>query len=352
VAPVPWSPWPIRSLHPRWRRYAENPRTALDGPVRVERPRWLAMPGSPPWLATDRQVEALARGTWHGRRPAVVHGHFATPHGQAAVRLGHHWRRPTVVTLHGSDVNLQPQARRGGRARLQAVVDGATEVLAVSSALAERTTLLTGRRPRVMPVGVDLEPLRAARRPLGEARERVGWPADRSVVTFVGRLLPAKGLRELAAAADRLPKEALIMVIGDGPLHKELAASAAARSDRLRLLGPIDHGHIPDLLAASDVVVLPSHAEGLPTVLVEAGAMGIPVVGSAVGGVPELLGADGGWLCPPRGPEALTATIRRVLDDPAEAARRSANLERTVAEEHDVDRQAAKLVALYRSLVA
>ncbi|MGH2466285.1 MAG: glycosyltransferase [Candidatus Limnocylindrales bacterium] len=350
VAPAPWAPWPLDRLRPRWRRYAGSPRTSWDGDVRIHRPRWLAVPGDPAWLLPDRQTEALVRRETRGQQFSIVHGHFATPHGLVAVRLGARSHNPVVVTLHGSDVNLQAATQRG-LDQLRAVVGGADAVIAVSQALAERTEALTGRRPRVLPTGIELEPMRAARLAPEAARARVGWPAAGSIVTFIGRLMATKGVRELVEAAAALPPDAIVVLIGDGPLRGELAASAAVSAGRVRLLGAVAHERIPAFLAASSLVVLPSYAEGLPTVLVEAGAMGVPVVASAVGGVPELLGEAGGWLCPPTDAEALAAAIVAALEDPVEAARRSSNLERTVREHHDADVQAARLVEIYRSLV-
>jgi teichuronic acid biosynthesis glycosyltransferase TuaC len=104
-------------------------------------------------------------------------------------------------------------------------------------------------------------------------------------------------------------------------------------------------------MAASDVVVLPSHSEGLPTVLVEAGALGVPVVASAVGGIPELLIGDAGWLCAPRNLESLVTALREALGDAGERSRRAAILQRRVEADYDVNVQAGRLIDIYRGLV-
>jgi teichuronic acid biosynthesis glycosyltransferase TuaC len=355
VAPSPWAPWPIRDLSPRWRRYAGAPRRYRDEGVDVARPRWMAIPGRPEWLAPDRQIGAAARREYRAQVAAgldisLIHGHFAMPHGVAAVRLGRRVGRPVILTLHGSDVYIRPTTRRHGVEELRSAVLGATGVIAVSCALADRTEELTGRRPTVMPVGIDLAPARAERVGAQEARARLGWAAAAPTVTFIGRLLELKGIRDLATAAAALPSECRVMLVGDGPLRGELAATEVVRTGRVRLVGRVAHEDVPLVLAASDLLVLSSHTEGLGTVLLEAGSMGVPVVGTAVGGVPEVVGEDGGWLCPPRDPAALASSIMAALADPEERRRRAAALQSRVMADYDADVQAGKLIDFYQTL--
>jgi len=337
-------------LKERWRRYSLVPHHSRDGEIDVARPRVLGIPSRPEWLWPDRQIEAVVRLSKRGERFSLVHGHFAMPHGVAAVRLGSKWHLPVVVTVHGFDVNLWPTTRRGGLRELRTAVRGADAVTAVSSALADRAFELTGRRPLVLPTGIDLEAMKAHALPPVEARKRLGWPQSAPIVTFVGHLVEGKGVRELVAASDQLSSDVIIMLVGDGPLRRELSEAALVRAGRIRLTGAVNHEEIPVYMAASDLVVLPSHSEGLGQVLVEAGAMGVPVVGSAVGGIPELLANEGGWLCEPRRPESLASAIAEALANPQEAARRAMNLHRTVLDGYDARVQAGRLIDIYRQL--
>jgi teichuronic acid biosynthesis glycosyltransferase TuaC len=350
AAPSPWSPWPLRLLRSEWRRYARAPLSERDVDIEIARPRFLVAPGHPGWLWPEAQVELGARLTSRHKRPSLVHGHFGMPFGAAAVRLGARWHVPSVVTLHGSDVNRWPETP--GRLReLRAAVEGADVVTAVSGALAERAAELTGRRPIVLPIGVDIGALRAGVVPAAEARRRLGWPLSAPIVTFVGNLAAAKGVPELIAARAEVGMDVVVVLLGDGPLRAEISRAPAVQSGLVRLLGAVEHDEVPLYMAASDVVVLPSHSEGLPTVLVEAGALGVPVVASAVGGVPELLAGDAGWLCAPRNLESLVTALREALGDAEERSRRAAILQRRVEADYDVNVQAGRLIDIYRGLV-
>jgi glycosyltransferase involved in cell wall biosynthesis len=91
---------------------------------------------------------------------------------------------------------------------------------------------------------------------------------------------------------------------------------AQGLEDRVHFLG--QRMDVPDLLRASDMLILPSDNEALPTVLIEAGASALPVVATCVGGIPEIVEDSAtGMLIPPRDPAALAGAIRRLVDDPA-----------------------------------
>jgi teichuronic acid biosynthesis glycosyltransferase TuaC len=105
-------------------------------------------------------------------------------------------------------------------------------------------------------------------------------------------------------------------------------------------------------MSAADVLVLPSHAEGLPTVVVEAGSLGLPVIATAVGGLPELLADGRGLLLEAPEPTVVASALRALAADPDVAAAMAARLLAHVRTAYDVDTNAARLVAGYRAVIA
>lgn len=142
-------------------------------------------------------------------------------------------------------------------------------------------------------------------------RERLG--IEGPTIAFAGRLTAAKSLGVALSAVGLLPG-ATLLVVGDG---EERAQLERAAGERVRFLGAQPHDEVLRLFRAADVVVLSSRWENFPHVLVEALAVGTPVVASAVGGVPEIV-EDGvnGLLVAPEDPGALAAALRRVLEEP------------------------------------
>jgi glycosyltransferase involved in cell wall biosynthesis len=211
-----------------------------------------------------------------------------------------------------------------------------------------------GARTDVIPSGVDTDVFRptAAR---GEAKTRLGLPGAGPVIGTVGRLEPRKGTATLVEAVAVLRNgghhDAMLVVVGDGPLRRELGAAAERLGiqEHVRFLG--DRGDVDAVLAALDVFVLPSRTEGMSNALLEAMAMAHPVVATAVGGTPEVV-ADGqsGLLVPADDPGTMAAAIARLLDAPGLAARLGAAARQTVEERYGVRRMVRRLEAVYAAV--
>jgi glycosyltransferase involved in cell wall biosynthesis len=156
------------------------------------------------------------------------------------------------------------------------------------------------------------------------------------VVGFLGSLNASKGVDTLIAASAQLAHKhpVRLVVAGDGPLRAELDREASLSGVPIAVLGRLPAADVPRFLAAVDVLAVPSYDEGLPRVVLEAMAMGIPVVASSVGGIPEAIEHEKtGLLIPPSNPTALAKALARVLDDPALASRLgAAGRERVLAE--------------------
>ena len=345
IAPVPWVPPGMATLSHKWNSYASIPEEYVAGGVRVCSPRYLHWPKADYWGWSHREIARASKALVSGHSD-LVHAHFAYPCGLAAVDLARSLHVPVVLTLHGSDVNTNPHVTRLSRHRFRTAVNKASCVLAVSQALAEKTLALSGRRPLVLPIGIDLKqysqlPDRSS------ARRLLGLPVDKRLVLFVGDLIRSKGIEELMGALTALKCENILgCIIGDGPLRALVQQSRTARC-----FGRLPNPQVALHLAAADVFVLPSYSEGMPTVLVEAGAASLPIVATRVGGIPELLAQERGLVIPPRSSDAIVWGIRHILANWEEAVEGASRLTRFVQQKYDVDSNADILVRLYEGLL-
>ena len=277
----------------------------------------------------------------HGIRAAALAG-LATPHGV-----------PLVTTWHNA--LLGSALRRAAWAPLERrVARRATVTLCVSADLADRVRVLGGGDVRVAPVG--------ARRPAAPSRPRaelraavragLGVAADGPLVVAAGRLTGQKGydlLLDAAAVYEVRSPCPRTVVAGDGPLHAALAADAERRGLDVVFVGP--RRDVPDLFAAADVVVLPSRWEGSPLTAHEALFSGTPLVATAVGGLPDLLGGGAAVLVPPGDARAFAEAVLRLLDDPSYAARVAAAGRARADQWPDEDEAARRVVAVYAELL-
>lgn len=166
-----------------------------------------------------------------------------------------------------------------------------------------------------------------------EAREKLGLKADTFVIGTIAELHKNKGLIYLIEAVEKIPN-AIFVIIGEGEERKRLQLSIAAHrlEDRITLAGYIPEAHT--LIPAFDIFVLPSVKEGLPYVLLEAGARGKPVVATNVGGIPEII-EDGktGFLVPPKNPNALAQALTRLQNDSPIRTLLAENIQKKVSKE-------------------
>lgn len=175
----------------------------------------------------------------------------------------------------------------------------------------------------------------------------------RPLLLNIGRLVEQKGQLTLVEAAARLRdagRDFEVAIVGDGELRPALTGRILALrlQDRVRLLGWRSGQEVRELLLRARALALPSFAEGLPVVLMEALALGRPAVTTWIAGTPELV-QDGrcGWLVPPGDVDALTDALAAALDaDAATLARMGAHGAARVAERHDVARSARRLLEL------
>ncbi len=192
----------------------------------------------------------------------------------------------------------------------------------------------------------------------GAVKAGLGLPADCTLLLFAGRLAEQKGVDTLIAGLDILQhiRPGLrTLIVGEGPLRARLEATA--RSFRLldrpqvRFLGHRDD--VPTLLAAADILVLPSLYEGLPNVVLEAMRFGKPVVATAAPGTTELV-VDGetGLLVPIRDHVALARAIRDLVDDPDRARTLGRAGRGRVDADFTADRMVARFAELYEALAA
>jgi len=314
AATIPW--FPGAGLIARWSsagRLARVPRREHIAGIPVSHPRTLFVPrlwhGAWGPLYAASILPGLAR--YRGKVDVVL-GSWAYPDGFAAVIAARLLGVPCVVKLHGSDINVMAKLS-GPRRQTAWALARAARVVAVSRALVDEVVALGVPRDRVALVMNGVDPELFHVRDRAAARSELGVPSG-PLALYVGNLKSEKGVLDLAQAwrevARALP-DAQLAIVGGGPLR---GALETALPPRTTLFGPRPLAEIPTWMAACDVLVLPSHVEGTPNVVLEALACGRRVVATAVGGVPDLITSETvGALAPPRQPEALAARLTQAL---------------------------------------
>ena len=293
------------------------------------------------------------------RRPSLIHAHFGIE-GVSALGLAMRLKIPLVTTFHGFDATLKTHAMLGSPAwfrypllRRKLAREG--NLFLCASSFIRQKLLETGfpeSCTHTHYIGVDCQTIR----PRADFEET-------PLILHVARLVEVKGTRYLLRAFATVARKydrVQLLIIGDGPLRRQLHALTASLGmrDRVEFLGAVPHVAVLSWMRKAAMLVLPGirtatgREEGLGMVLLEAAATGLPIVGSRVGGIPEcMLEGKTGFLVPERDEDALARRMAELLEDPVRRHRMGAAGRALVEDRFDIYRQTAVLENFYDSLL-
>ncbi|MGH2500339.1 MAG: glycosyltransferase [Candidatus Limnocylindria bacterium] len=307
-------------------------------------------------LRALREVTSIARRF----RPHVVHTHLAKAGfvGRIAAQMA--GARAVVHTYHGTVFRgYFGRAESGLYLNVERLLGRLTTRIVAITPRQRRELLELGIAPErkivEIPLGLDLEPFRSLPDPR-QARASFGLDPALPCVALVARLVPIKDvgtfLRAFAALGEDGGPTAQALVVGDGEERASLEAMARdlGIAGRCRFTGW--QSDMPRVYGAADVVALSSLSEGSPVSLIEAMAAGRPVVGTAVGGVPDIVSPEAGILVAPADSEALRGAIAALLSDPERRQALGSAGSRVAHKRFGVARLVRDVEALYTELLA
>jgi D-inositol-3-phosphate glycosyltransferase len=257
----------------------------------------------------------------------LIHSHYWLS-GQVGEWLKKRWKVPHMIMFHtlGALKNITVQEEQESELRIateKSLVQDCERILAATEREKEHLVRFYGAHPEkigVVPCGVNLDVFRLMDK--GAARRQVGFAEEESIVLFVGRLSPIKGIDRLLKAMKHLkaPGSMRLVIIGgddhDTPESQNLRrlARELGIQDAVAFLGRVEHEKLPPYYCAADVVVLPSHYETFGLVALEALASGTPVVATAVGAMERILReGETGQVMANGAPQLLAAGIEKFV---------------------------------------
>jgi len=354
-------------------------RTSADGPAEVTlRPgvRVLVVDAGAPDLSKEQIPAHLPEFTSNllslversGVRYDVVHSHYWLS-GRVASTVSARWGVPFVHTFHTLGREKNRALRPGDMPESEGRLAGEAKVIAdacaiVASTVEERKALIDlyaahPERIHLIPPGVDHERFRPGARE--EAKRRLGVE-DKKVMLFVGRLQPLKAADTAIKALGHLvkwgrvsPGDVRLMIVGGssgpsgiGEVEKlNRLATSLGVADAVQFVPAQPHQRLPDFYQAADVCLVPSHAESFGLVALEAQASGVPVVGSAVGGLRWIIKHNRtGFLVPPGASQSFAERAWQILSD-QRLAESMGRLAVCSSDEFSWERSAGELHELY-----
>lgn len=286
---------------------------------------------------------------------SLIHTHWLLPQSLIGAFLQHFTRIPHIATIHGSDLNLIKKYSILHHVCRYIVQNSYTVTVNSSYMQRQLLEIVPGcdEKIRIIPMGVDLLNLQGLMR--DDVRKKY---SGRRIILSVGRLIDLKGTMFLIEAMPEILEKnpnVLLIIVGTGPesQHLERRISELGIQGQVIMAGLIERNKLPSYYHAADVFVLPSinidgKTEGLGVVLLEAMAAGCPVIGSNVGGIPDIIvDCENGFLVPERDPSALADRIIALLSDKARAEKLRVNGRETITMKFSWDMIAEKFSNIY-----
>jgi len=297
----------------------------------------------------DATLALRLAAAFRRRGVEVVHLHNRLPmiYGAAAGRLA---GAVVVLTRHGPGASGAKERwlLRGAARLLDAYVAVSPEI----GVLERERGYCPPAKISVIENGIQVDKFDRAGERRSAARAALGIPADAWVIGSVGRFAPEKDYPFLVrAAAPLLGPNARLLLVGDGPEMGAIRGEVDARGVAAFVSLPGLRHDVPDMLAALDLFVLSSRMEGLPLVALEAMATGLPVVATAVGGLPNLIAeGENGFLVPSGDEATLTGRLAALRDDPAAARAVGDRARARTREQYSGERMVRRYLDLYGQL--
>jgi teichuronic acid biosynthesis glycosyltransferase TuaC len=323
IVPRVWCPGLARHFD-RWKN--QNHKSSLcqfEGIETISVP-YLRLPGNfyNRWsgLAAFWAMKGKALELHKSRKFNVIYATDFFPDGDAGVRLAKYLKIPAACLGIGVDVNITAFSSKTIYRHFVRTAKALDGTLACGQIVADRIKDVTGKNPLCVYGVLDFEQFSPVTDKI-PVRKDLGLPPEKTIALYAGYLTKRKGVYELLEAIYRVQKKCpdiLLVICGAGPEETALRRLIREKGmeHTVHMAGEIEPERMNKWMQASDLFVLASHTEGMPNVVMEAMACGLPVVATAVGGLPEAIGdCDGAILVPSENIDELERAIVKVISN-------------------------------------
>ena len=321
IAPIPW--FPKTKLFKRlayWYQQAQIPKQEQIHNIDVYHPRYIVIPklfGFLHGISLYFPLKRLIKKLMENQNFDLINAHWLFPDGVAAVRCAKELNFPIMLTAHGCDINLYPEYYLR-KIQIRNALQKSDRISVVSPMQKQKVVALgiPEQKVQFIPNGVDHDQFT----PMDQesCRKQLGLPLHARIILFVGNLVPVKGLEYLLDAVAQIHathQDLFVAIVGDGALRQTLIRKTQDLNltGLIKFFGAKHHDEIPLWMNACDLFCLPSLREGWPCVIMEAIACGKPVVASRVGGVPEIINEQNGYMAEAQDINQLAQAIEKAL---------------------------------------
>jgi glycosyltransferase involved in cell wall biosynthesis len=362
VTPRPYVPKFMTRFRKKWSKWYLDPMVSRENGMEIIRPYFLYLRGGKyegiNGILMHYSLSGLLKNLIEFKKIDLILGYNMIPDGIAAVKSANNLKLPVAFWAIGSDINDVAKSNRINYYLSQKCIENSNLILAESKDLENKIHQFSTKPLNVKTFykGIDVSNFRNLFLK-EDLLKKLNLDQGKRYILFVGRLIYDKGIYELAQVFHNItfkyPDFELIL-IGEEIEKKKLEAQFRNYGilNKVHFKGVIPYTEIAKYMKLSDLLVFPSWAEGLPNVVMEAMATGLPVVATDVGGIPEILeNGVTGLSVPVKNVEKLTEAVMRMITDEDLRDKCITNAKELIRDKFDVKKNAFKLVELLREVI-
>jgi teichuronic acid biosynthesis glycosyltransferase TuaC len=359
LVPLVWCPRILRYFN-RWKNYDHKREICkFEGIEAVSFP-YIRPPGN--WynrwsgLVVFRAIRKKALKLHQKKNFDIIYATDFFPDGDAAVRLAKYMKLPAACLSIGADINITAHSTKAIHRHFVKTARVLNGTLACGQSVANGIDAVTNRHSLCVYGVVDLEEFSPASDKVS-LRKELGLPLNKMVALYAGYIQERKGIYEMLEAFCRIHKvEPNVMLCVCGGGEEEMRFTQMVRERNLehiiRILGEVATDQMNKWMKASDLLVLATHTEGMPNVVMEAMACGLPVVTTAVGGLPEAIGnCEGAILVPPWDVDKFKDAVLKVLRNEQLRERMGLAARKLAEEKFGVQRNARRILDFLSEII-
>ncbi len=362
VTPRVYIPKFLIKFKKRWLEWYLDPMVSKENKMEIIRPYFLSLRGVPyggiNGILMQYSLYSLLKKLINERKIELILGYNMIPEGIAAVRLAKKFNLPVGFWAIGTDVNDFATYNRINYSLSRKSIEGSNIVITESKDLENKIAKLCKKSIQVKTFykGIDISNFQNL--PYKKIlSEKLNLDPDKQYILFVGRLIYDKGIYELARAFNIISKEYRdfnLILAGEGIEKENLKKKFIEEGtlNKVHFIGIVSHKEVAYFMKVSDLLVLPTWAEGLPNVVLEAMAVGLPVIATNVGGIPEILeNRVTGLSVPAKNVEKLTEAMIKMIEDKNLREKCINNAKELILKRFDVKTNVFKLYKLLQEVV-
>ncbi|MCP4370831.1 MAG: glycosyltransferase family 4 protein [Deltaproteobacteria bacterium] len=361
VTPRVYIPKFLIKFNKRWRKWYLDPVSSKENGMEILRPYSLFLRGVKfggiNGILIQYSLSRFLKNLVKTRKIELILGYNMIPEGIAAVRLAKMLKLPSGFWAIGSDVNDFANYNRINHYLSKKCIEGCDIVFAESEDLAVKVRSFSQKSVPVKTFykGIDVSNFQNMP-PRNALVNKLQLDPGKKYILFAGRVIYDKGIYELAQAFSRIAKryQSLDLIIIGEEIEKEKLKAKLENygiMNRVIFKGTVQFKDVASYMRISDLLVLPSWAEGLPNVVMEAMATGLPVVATNVGGIPEVLENEvTGLSVPAKNDEKLAEALIRMIEDADLRAKCVSNAKKIICEKFDVKKNTFTLYAILQEM--